>query len=639
MTIDVRAKITSNLGPVISASISDDYIQGNGLIKTGGSCVIKGKITPSVGDIVTFQYAKSGITRTVPRTMRVLSSFTDPFRSITTISLGCKLTYLQDIKDPIKWEALDDPENAERDPEEIATIPINASSIMNECLSALGLSATSNPLTNKFSIAEFDFGSGYVSVLNDLLVSESYCGYLNLSEQLVVVNLQTVSDSGPIITSGDLIDVGPINVGELPGDSVVVSYSTLKLKAPEDEGIDDPDSDPDEGNSVYRWGDDQATSSNSFTVAVSYEKTAGDIKQRETETFNVLETSQQSTSYEVIQYRDSEGVVKRKNVPRRREVIETKSSVSIAGGMIEQYLKAGYPAPNFGVTTYYTETYSYDSNGNEAIREGITSGSALYEIGAMGIDFAYRGVGGGWDVVAPATGTIPLSRDITKSSGNGDFTSSTTQRFVRWSSTVYGQQAIAAGRESITTAQQAASFINDVMGEGGLYLLDTRSETSKTGSREEAPMPADLFNEKYADKASGPYDSGYRTDSTSEVELAFGSESATRRTELSMPYAPDDIFTKVPAFAGHTYKATHSDAPQKAKAFGLIQNRMLLGNRSGMNIQISPEKMPSSPFDSVFIEAAGTIASYRVNAASWNMDSSGIIASTDAMFWGTAGTI
>jgi hypothetical protein len=100
-----------------------------------------------------------------------------------------------------------------------------------------------------------------------------------------------------------------------------------------------------------------------------------------------------------------------------------------------------------------------------------------------------------------------------------------------------------------------------------------------------------------------------------------------------MPYAPDDVFTRVQG----GYTATPSDAPQKANTFGRVQNRMLLGNRSGMNIQVAPEVLPSDPFAPVFVEAAGTINLYRLNGTSWTMDASGIVASSDAMFWGTSG--
>jgi hypothetical protein len=37
MAIDIRATVTCSLGTLISGSISDDYLQGNGLVKTKGS--------------------------------------------------------------------------------------------------------------------------------------------------------------------------------------------------------------------------------------------------------------------------------------------------------------------------------------------------------------------------------------------------------------------------------------------------------------------------------------------------------------------------------------------------------------------------------------------------------------------------
>jgi hypothetical protein len=140
MTVDIRAIVRCSLGELISASVSDDYIQGSGLIKTKGSCEISGLISPAVGSIVTFTYTKSGIVRNVPRKLRVLSSFADPYRRTTKVELGCKLTYLQDLKDPIKWTALNDPENAgitEADTE-IVTFPISAKlRLPRQCLRAL----------------------------------------------------------------------------------------------------------------------------------------------------------------------------------------------------------------------------------------------------------------------------------------------------------------------------------------------------------------------------------------------------------------------------------------------------------------------------------------------------------------------
>ena len=76
MAIDIRATVSCSVGgtdvTLISASISDDYVQGTGLIKCKGSCEISGVITPAVGTAVTFSYTKSGVTRRIPRKLRVL---------------------------------------------------------------------------------------------------------------------------------------------------------------------------------------------------------------------------------------------------------------------------------------------------------------------------------------------------------------------------------------------------------------------------------------------------------------------------------------------------------------------------------------------------------------------------------------
>jgi hypothetical protein len=270
MTVDIRATVTCSLGTLISASLSDDYIQGSGLIKTKGNCELSGLYNPPIGTVVTFAYTKGGVTRAVPRKMRVLSSFADPFRRTTKVELGCKLTYLQDLKDPIKWNAFNDPENAELAPEDaIVTLPIYASSAAFRCLSALGISASSIPLTNRFSIAEFDFSPGYVSVLSDLLVSESYCGYLDYTEKLQVFSLRGTSTGGPVIDQTSLIDIGAIGVGELPGDAVVVSYSSLKLKAPDNEEVVCRLAD--EENQEDNWGGaDFSTTISQGRSAISY---------------------------------------------------------------------------------------------------------------------------------------------------------------------------------------------------------------------------------------------------------------------------------------------------------------------------------------------------------------------------------
>ena len=152
MAIDIRAEVSCSLGTLISGSFADDYLQGSGIIKTRGEVVLNGTLTPQVGTSVTFSYDKAGSSYTVPRVLRVLSSFADPFRRTTTVQLGCKLTYLENRKPPVE-----NPNS--KDENEVpcavflkATLPISAEYVFQQCLDALELDSDSIPLSNKSSV-------------------------------------------------------------------------------------------------------------------------------------------------------------------------------------------------------------------------------------------------------------------------------------------------------------------------------------------------------------------------------------------------------------------------------------------------------------------------------------------------------
>ena len=656
MAIDIRARVTCTLGEVISASISDSYIQGSGLIQTSGSCQIKGIITPNVGDKVVFQYTKSGITRRVPRTMRVLSSFADPFRRVTDVELGCKLTYLQDLKDPIVLYPFEDPENSEltNKDAEIITFPTYASSVMIRCLSALGIPARSIPLNNRFSVAEFDLSAGYVSVLSDLLVSESYCGYLDENEILNIINLSYYGGTGPLISSQDLIDIGPIGVGQLPGDAVFVSYSTLKLRPPDDEPIAEREEEEDEESTEDRefGGTDVATENTTSQLVIAYERNG----EPETAVYSDNQSSYTETLYRVQSFQEpssgrSGGSVSpggstvvssgrsrtRKAVVIQRKTYEKRTAASIAGGVASQYLSAGFKFGNSDVTTETLEKFDYDAYGNESFKSLKKTGSRLFGLGMVGLQLVYEGDSGPVAVGVPG-GSMLLEETYTITETSGNYKKIFTTRYGPWIAGIAGQQSVAEARSYFTSASGVAQYIDAVL--GGRVLLDTTASTTRSrGGEQSTPLPEDVINEELAEETGDP-SNGFRTESVSEIEVATGSSFALRRIELSMPYAPDDSFFRTVASANPTvynYYSFASDAPAKASRFGRAQNRMLLGNRSGMNIQIVPEKLPSAPFAPVYIEAAGTINLYRVNAASWTMDASGIVVSTDAMFWGTAG--
>jgi hypothetical protein len=607
MTVDIRAIVRCSLGELISASVSDDYIQGSGLIKTKGNCEISGLISPAVGSIVTFTYTKSGIVRNVPRKLRVLSSFADPYRRTTKVELGCKLTYLQDLKDPIKWDALDDPENAgitEADTQ-IVTFPISAKSIAEECLRALSITGTAVPLTNKFSIAEFDFGGGYVSTLSDLLVSESYVGYLTFEENLKIINLASLSEAGPVLSDTRLIDLGPIGVGDLAGDAVTVSYSTLKLRSPDGTEVDT-------GAREITWA--QSTTRNLSEVVISYRTQDG---QQETAVYAAPEFTQETSEYREITTQEEDGTTGTTNVVTRRTLESKKTSAAVAGGIVSEYLSNGFNFGNFNTTAFTVEDFQYDNRGRQVFSSSRTTGDAILAAGGLSVPWVVDGL----QVSIPG-GNVQLERSTVSTEYIGRFKQQVTRRFGPWIRTIAGQQSVAEGRDSFETRAQVENFIGRAI--SGSYLIDvTIVNEFDNGSSGQVPAAAEILNDEY----------GFTVGQVSEIELVTGSQAATRRVEFSMPYAPDDTFRK----QGEQYFSSASDAPAKANRFGRTQNQLLFGNRNGMNIQTVPEGLPTEPFGAFYFSANGSVTQYRTNGTSWTMDSNGIVASTDALYWGVAG--
>ena len=622
MTIDIRATVSCSLGTLISGSINDDYVQGTGLIKTRGSVDISGIVTPAIGTAVTFSYTKGGTTRQIPRKLRVLSSFADPFRRTTKVELGCKLTYLSDLREAIDWTAFDDSANSgyTADDAAIITLPISAASVMAKCLTALGITASSSPLTNKFSVAAFDLSPGYVNVLSDLLVSESYCGYLNASEVLQVFSLDQPGGSGPVLDKAKIIDLSSIGVGQLPGEAVTVSYSTLKLQKP------DAVQNNTTQNGRTRPGWDVAQTTNIFNVKFPYSRQQFDgTTVPDVAIYRIEENTTITTSYITIKVGEET-----KRVVGSRTTLNTTGAPAVAGSLITEYLNNGIAfngSPTVYKNTY--ETYGYDAAGNQTFYSRYVEGSAWYVIGSLGLKFVFSPT----DYVSVFWGGIvAIEKEEQRGLVAGDYQNVTTDQYGSWFQTINGQQTIAAARDVFFTSSQVAEFVNSGIA-GDLILLDSRVSIGRRTEAQTSPSQQQIINSTNA--KDGDPNNGWRTSSTSDLELALGSATAQRRIELSLPYAPDDTFTGP---SGGPFGSLASDAPQKAKRYGIVQNRLLLGNRSGMNIQTAPENLPAAPFSAFVVTANGLSGLYRTNGSSWTMSAEGVVVSTDALFWGAVGT-
>lgn len=625
MTVDIRATVTCSLGTLINASVNDDYIQQSGLVKTRGSVEITGLSAPAIGTAVTFTYTKGGTTYTFPRKLRVLSSFADPYRRTTKVELGCKLTYMEDVKEPVDWTLFDDPSNSsltEADAER-APLHFKASSLMNQCLTEIGITASSNPLTNRFTQFEtFDFSSGYVSILSDLLVSESYFGYLDQNEVLQVVYLPQAGGTATVIDKNDLIDIGEINSGELPGDAVTVRYSGWR--SDQNDGDNAPSGAL--GGSLYS-NFTQSVSENRTVIPVRYTNALGN---NVTINFPSIQITTEVTQPDsnVLPF----GTIAEARRISSRTVTEEASLVAVAGAIVSEFLRNGLTVSNQLITSRQEEKVTYNVRGEEILREVTRYKSWTHALGTVSLPLVFS--------VNPADYVIPVRAGVeyidekivvetqrATTTGTIDipphsYVKRITKRFGPWMKTLSGQQTIAESRGSFASATEVADFVEFAM--TGLYLLDTTINTERSNNTGQLlPNPSafsrDELGEGYSESA--------------EMVLAQGSPTAQRRIEFTMPYNANDYYTK----SGSAYVMARSDAASKARTYGIVQNRLFIGNRVGMNIQTSPETIPNNPFDPIVLQEGGISALYRNNGLSWTMNDEGIVISSDLIFWGAVG--
>lgn len=636
-TIDIRATVTCSLGgELISGSVSDDYIQGSGLVKTKGSCELVGLHTPAVGTKVKFSYRRSSTTKTIPRTLRVLSSFADPFRKTTKVELGCLLTYLSDLKEPEKTTGRQQQclnGYAEYPADSLVPYPIRARDVMAKCLAKLGITANAIPLTNNFNIAEFDFGAGYVSILGDLLQSESYFGYLDESEQLQVASLTVQGGTGPQLTSEHVIDLGPIGVGDLPGEAVAVAYNSFQTDKEYDLA----------GSGREAWEEEEAYG-DTVTIPV---RADGFYQEYSYTPYTKVKTfyGQDNTwdpSTCVIASTTGEGL-DQSNTVLRRETERRVLFAEAANAYCSQIITAGGTVdPSRTANAKTVEIYEYDKAGTLTRQTTERYEPFFAWAGGIDITFVYPNATGGSDYVTLGSELVLVERVIqtfetiyadvpdwmlilagegAKPAVEGQKT--TTVTYQNWMLTPQGQQAAAEIQQSAPFPDDtdAVNWLNRIRFK--LVQTDMQVRTSR--------RPADAAGQvRPAETRTRTPDSPARSVSKAELAFAVGSAAAQRVVTFTMPYQSDDIW-------GPGGQVIKSDAKEKALRYGRVQNQLLLGNRNGVNLQLAPSKMPKAPFTPLFLSDGKLSAMYRANAISWAFSSDGIVSSVDALYWGVAG--
>ena len=744
MTVDVRAKVFCNLGTVIQGNLADESLSaGQGLITCRGQVVLNGLSTPEVGSIVNFGWVRGNTIARIPRTLRVLSSFADPFRSTTTVQLGDKLAYLANLKgkkaqeekpaqdgsngpDPADYPSNDfnyDNANACYLPkagakpfnfssfaaankltvrEEYALAPakimrraplgIAATSVLAKCCAALGISF-SGQLPSNFYTEDFDLSSGYVSVIDELLSSESLFGYLTETEALRIVLIEGYG-SGPLLTPDDLIDLTGINQGLLPGQLVNVNFNYKRLK---DTAADEAKKElEDKENAEQTKNDPNATEEQKAAADQKLKEIAKSEQQRNWEedesvtydqryTFTV-ENEEGATVYTSVFSHNPSTVTKTtyddSNYVKLRRSVEKRIVASEVGTILQAVINAKYEAGELGgagssavasqvraaaqteLEFVTEETFEYEvvkeeeTNQTKALLPDLLCPDPAGQERVVDEDAKEEKTVEKRQLKGIVTRYEPLCSMLAKMNVSGyDFSNyqlsslPTTPYIAERTITYYdtnqptGQTKTRVDRYvayamSIDGQQYIAEKGKNVTTDNQLtkllqqatQLVFSHTEVSLQRDRTFGLQQRPTKEELQADdkEKDDPVGSGNEEgQQQAELEQNNSTVETAPKTEVAMPLAPDDAVVWT---ASNGYEFKGSNAASKALRYARTINALLRGNRAGVSLQLPATAMPLYPLSTVYLQAAGLTASYKSNGMSWSFNSDGILCAMDALF-------
>jgi len=742
MTVDVRAKVFCNLGTVIQGSLADEALSaGQGLITCRGQVVLNGLSTPAVGSTVNFGWVRGSTIARIPRTLRVLSSFADPFRGTTTVQLGDKLVYLANLRgkkaqeeepdgtngpDPANYPTSDydyDTPNACYLPkagakpfnfstpdaaskltvrEEYALAPakvmgrapmgIYASSVLSKCCMALGISSTGQLLTNVYQ-DDFDLSAGYVSVIDQLLSSESLFGYLTENETLQIVTIDGYG-SGPLITTNELIDLSGINQGILPGQTVSVTFNYKRLKdtaADEaqqeldakdaaQEVVDDPTSTPEEKAAAQQELDALAEAERQRNweedISVTYnQEYTFTVEDGEGATVYSATFSHNPTTTTTTKYDDS-------NYATLRRSVEKRIVASEVGTILQAVINAKYEAGEIGgaqtgandtllrqaaqseleFTT--EETFEY-----EVVKEEATNEPQALPPDKLCPDPAGTERVADEDANKPkqvekrqikstVTRYEPLCSLLAKMNVSGydfseyDLSTLPTAPYISERTITYYDTNQPTGQTKTRVDRYLAYAITldgqqyiaekgtnvttdnqlDALLAQAQQLVFSHTEVSIQRDRTFGVQQRPSKEQLQADAKDKDLPVGGGNDK-GEQQVDLQQENSTvetsPKTEVPMPLASDDAVTWT---ASNGYEFKGSNAGSMAMRYARTTNALLRGNRAGVSLQLAATGMPLYPLSSIYLQAGGLTASYKSNGMSWSFNSDGVLCAMDALF-------
>jgi hypothetical protein len=479
-------------------------------------------------------------------------------------------------------------------------LPMRASWVINRIITGLGLTLASPvPFEIYRSVDEWDTSAGYVEELDRIVQSAGYFCWINDDEKVEFVFKGGNSAPGPLILGSRIIDMQPVNVGEMPGDAVYAKFTSTKLTRPrpkdpekpdDPEDPEDPPSDEDRRRS-WEW---EKTDGGAVQIIHTYTKPNG-TTEKEYATF--VDYSYSETRYDA-----------KDRAVFRREVKNGPTGESIT------ITRTFYDPSSTSPREQVTEEFSPVAN----VASSCGFEGNLSQLRSLG---SHR------------SRTVSIAYEKDRSTGN---TLTKTRQHVPYINTPFGSDIISRLREERRPSEPIQELIDqasELVPYGGSVQIRTeRDFGAQTRPRQQERNKDDLRKRQ---GQAGQDDEEQREQETRFVWETI-SDTAQNAIELSPPYVSDDYTIIEAVSSGQLKYNNYRSLPYlEALRYARIENRLLLGNRNGAGIQLAPVDMPARPFSLFYIRANGVTGAYRTNGTTWTITANGnIVCSTDALFWG-----
>ena len=633
MTIDIRQEIVCSAGPLISATIMDDYMSMSGLITTRGECQIVGLSGADLGDGVSF----TGVSRS----LRVTGKSYSPLDNITTLQLGCLLTLNAQAQD------MDYKSRVEDSNEKLASawgstvyLPTETVGfIVSECGQGMGLlasipsGATSDIVFVNNTEKKYEFTSTYSSTLAAIYAAYSEYGFIN-GNMIASAGIGRAAGGGTrLLTEENLIATGPSGAGGIPPNRIKVSYSfgclnrTVREKGEFrevcseastkaetrfvyynfDTDVNDPDNDPEERSIEYTYAP--------TTKTCSY----FDDKNQEYLTVETVTATGALDNYAANL--GAAGFTATATSAATRsctQVTETAREFDIAGHVIREVVEVTQEVAVLGSSL----NLPY-ARPEELLSDGTTTRPAVFVYSLPGAAVTFIA-----ERVERTTEVVFLDVRLR------------TRRWIASGYTPEGQQAAAEGGKDTRAGARLGAILSQAQ------QLIEQPEEFQTLRNAAKQWNEDIAAAEEAEKLEVGLTkttlyslTGY----SSEVD-AIGDLGGLGGASFSLPFVPDslsELFTSTEKADGSVVISSRNDISpfdSLAREYAYSYRRLNMAMRYAINVQVPLSVAPTTVAQSYQLKLRGTVGSYLSTGASFQLNAEGGICSMDLLYLGGVGS-